>query len=234
MLGVTLPCIFSRTAFFWSVRAQIVCCVLGEAPQTVLCPSIAASPPLLGKYCLRHVLLFSEWLKIYFLCTSIIFCIFQLIWLLTKLALILYISTQKLSLLTRIVYYFWLLRTSLKCFFPHLFRSKVLPSKIFPCWEYIHWDNFCIFDLDLFQSSSTVKSSSSSVQVNLLNLTVCPLLVFVILSMETETVAELLNCPVQFSMTSSFKVSSLRTNLRLSLFVSVTTEKESGSYHTHG
>lgn len=64
-------------------------------------------------------------------------------------------------------------------FFPHLFRSKVLPSKIFPCWEYIHWDNFCIFDLDLFQSSSTVKSSSSSVQVNLLNLTVCPLLVFV-------------------------------------------------------
>lgn len=54
-------------------------CVLGEAPQRVSYTYIAASLPLLGKYQLRHVLIFCEWLKIYFLFTSIIFCMVQLI-----------------------------------------------------------------------------------------------------------------------------------------------------------
>lgn len=78
--------------------------------------------------------------------------------------------------------------------FPPIYSGlKCFPIRLFLAGN-IYFGSFCIFDLDLFQSPSTVKYSSSSVKVNLpvsfLNLTVCPLLVFVILPMEMEAVAE--------------------------------------------
>lgn len=47
-------------------------------------------------------------------------------------------------------------------FFFHLFRSKVLPKKIFLLLGIYTWDSFYTFDLDIFQSPSTFKSFSSS------------------------------------------------------------------------
>lgn len=125
----------------------------------------------------------------------------------------------------------------------HLFRPRVLPNKIFLLLGIYTWDSFYTFDLDTFQSPSMFKSPSSSVRVNSLmnfhNLTEVekfncqPASVCYSVQCQFRTVAEY-SAQCCFLCPGFFWGSSVLTNSELPLFVSGTTEKRSGSYHTHG